>query len=88
MIKIKFGKDDGLEATFSGSRWKSDDKVVQRMLNDTLDLDEVAVSDAYREFKKAVGLDAVALEAVWHLEPELIENSPLEFASEKEGVVY
>lgn len=85
MIRVKFPNET--EATFSGERWKCDDQVTQAMLNDTLDLDEVAVSDAYRVFKKAVGLDAVALEAIWHLKPELIENSPLEFASEEEGVV-
>lgn len=86
MIKVKF--PNKTEATFSGTRWRSDDKDLQRMLNGTLDMDEVTVSDAYRVFKKAVGLDAVALEAVWHLGPEVVENAPPETVPEEKGVVY
>lgn len=85
MIRVKFPNET--EATFSDSSWKCDDRVTRTMLNDTLDLDEVTVSDAYREFKKTVGLDAVALEAIWHLKPELVENMPDEIPAEEEGVV-
>lgn len=89
MIAIKFDKN--FEATFSGERWKCDDEDVQRILNDTLDLDEVSVSDAYRtsEYDASVyGLDGVALDAVSFLEPEIIEYVPDEIPEEQEGVVF
>ena len=86
MIKIRL--PNKVEATFSGTRWRCDDKDVQEMLNGTFDADEVSVSDAYRVFKKAEGLDAVALKAVWHLDPELVENVPPETVPEEKGVVY
>ena len=86
MIKIKL--PNKVEATFSGTRWRCDDQDVQKMLNGTFDVDEVTVSDAYRTFHKALGLDAVALKAVWHLDPEVTENVPPEAVPEEEGVVY
>lgn len=88
MIKIKFGKN--LEATFSGSRWKSKNKDAAKMLNGFLDLDEVSVSDAYRtsEYDSEVyGLDGVALDAVAFLKPEVVEYEPDEILAEEKGVV-
>ncbi len=88
MIKIKFGKN--LEATFSGSSWKSDDRDVAKMLNGFLDLDEVSVSDAYRssEYDSTVhGLDAKALDSVAFLELEVTEYVADEIPAEEEGVV-
>lgn len=88
MIKIKFGKD--YEATFSGERWRCDDKDVQRVLNGLLDLDEVRVSDAYRtcEYDSTVhGLDGVALDAVAFLGPDLVGHEPDEVSVEEKGVV-
>ena len=86
MIKIRLPNE--IEATFSGTRWRCDDRDVQKMLNSTLDMDEVTVSDAYRTFHGALGLDAVALKAVWHLGPEVTENVPPETVPEEKGVVY
>ena len=90
MIKIKFGFNNGFEAKFSGSRWKSKDRDVAKMLNGFLDLDEVSVSDAYRtsEYDSTVyGLDAKALDGVAFLEPEVVEYEPDEIPAEEEGVV-
>ena len=91
MIKVKFGKNNRLEAKFSGSQWKSDDKDVTKMLNSFLDPDEVSVSDAYwtSEYDSKVhGLDGVALDAIAFLEPEVVEYEPDEIPVEEKGVVF
>jgi len=87
MITVKFYD---IEATFSGERWKCDDKVVQKMLNESFDTDEIAVSDAYRisNFDTSViGLDGVVLDAIAHLDPEIVEYVPEVIPEEQEGVV-
>lgn len=87
MITIKF---NDIEATFSGERWKCDNKDVRKMLNDSFDMDEVTVSDTYRvsEYDKTVtGLDAMALDAVAFLKPEIVEYSQDLVPEEEEDVV-
>ncbi len=87
MITIEF---NDVEATFSGERWKCDDEVVRKMLNDSFDMDEVAVSDSYRTSEydeNVVGLDGVALDAVAFLKPEIIEYSQDSVPEEEEGIV-
>lgn len=87
MITIKF---NDVTATFSGERWKCDDEDSRKMLNDSFDMDEVAVSDSYRvsEYDETVtGLDAVALDAVAFLKPEIIEYLEDSVLAEEEGVI-
>ncbi len=86
MITVKFYD---IEATFSGERWKCDDDEVRKMLNDSFDTDEVVISDAYRtsEYdKKVIGLDGVALDAIAHLNPEIVEYEEDTIPKEQEGV--
>lgn len=87
MITIEFYD---VTATFSGERWKCDIEDIQKMLNDSFDMDEVAVSDAYKvsEYDETVtGLDAVVLDAAAFLKPKIVEYLQDLMLEEEEGVV-
>jgi len=84
MIKVKISN---LEATFDNLKWTCDDENLQKILNMYFDIDEVGPGAAYINYKKAVGLDAVALRAIGFLSPKLIENSPEEIPKEVKGTV-
>jgi len=84
MIKVKISN---LEATFDNLKWTCDDENLQKILNMYFDIDEVGPGAAYINYKKTVGLDAVALRAIGFLSPKLIENNPEKIPEEAKGTV-
>ena len=84
MIKVKI---ENFEATFDNLKWTCDDANLQKVLNMYFDIDEIGPGAAYITYKKAIGLDAVALRAIGFLSPKLIENNQKEIPEEVKGTV-
>ena len=87
MITVKI---DTVEATFEYESWKCKDKATEVFLNDWFDIDEISVSDAYRESKydkSVTGIDGVVLDSIAFLQPEIIEYIPRVIKEEKGTVI-
>ena len=87
MITVKI---DTVKATFEYESWKCKDKATEVFLNDWFDIDEISVSDAYRESKydkSVTGIDGVVLDSIAFLQPEIIEYIPRVIKEEKGTVI-
>ena len=87
MIIVEINKK---KAVFNIDQWSSNDIATKRILNDLFDTDSVSVSDTYKvsKYNKTIqGVDAVALDTIANLKPEIIEYIPDELPIETTGVV-
>jgi hypothetical protein len=90
MIKIQY---KNFKATFNSKdmKWKSEDKVFERVLNDSApEVAELSTSIPWKEGPMGTsGIDGLALEKIIYLgEIKIVEYIPTELPKEKIGVVY
>ena len=82
---------ENIKATFSQDRWRSKDKVLEKLLNEHKPRDEeLSISNMYLEDKKnsLTGIDVLAFKNIAFLKPKLIKHVPEPIPEEREGVVY